>query len=123
MRSETINSDNLAEVEWADDFFKFCDFVGFSVDGEVVASDFVCCSFNKIDWYWGLFVGCNFISCNFTDCSFAGASFPGTRFVDCKILNCVFIKNNLGTDCDFSETTVYGCSVENTTGFVPIAKS
>ena len=119
VRSETINSDNLAEVEWDEEYFKYCDFAGFSIEGGLVASDFVGCSFSKIDWYWGLFSGCNFINCNFADCKFAGTNFPDTRFVDCKLANCEFTQDNVGGDCDFSKTTAYGCSVENSMGFPP----
>jgi uncharacterized protein YjbI with pentapeptide repeats len=119
MRSETINSDNLAEIEWDEEYFKYCNFEGFSIDGGQVSSDFVSCSFGNIDWYWGLFSGCNFISCNFADCSFAGTNFPDTRFVDCKLVNCKFTQDNLGGDCDFSKTTAYGCSVESSLGFRP----
>src|ERR1700722_246283 len=55
LRLETINSGNLAEIEWNDGYFKFCDFEGFSIDGGLVAADFVDCSFKGVNWYWGLF--------------------------------------------------------------------
>ena len=115
--SETINAANLAGVNWDEDYFKFCDFEGFSIEGGLVASDFVGCSFSKIDWYWGLFSGCNFIDCSFADCTFAGTNFADTRFVDCKLVNCAFKHDNLGCDCDLSKTIVYGCSAEHTSGF------
>jgi uncharacterized protein YjbI with pentapeptide repeats len=117
VRSETINAANVAGVSWDEDYFKFCDFAGFSIEGGLVASDFVGCSFGKIDWYWGLFSGCNFINCSFADCTFAGTNFADTRFVDCKLVNCEFKHDNLGCDCDLSKTIVYGYSAENTRGF------
>jgi uncharacterized protein YjbI with pentapeptide repeats len=63
-------------------YFKFCNFEEFSIEGGQVSSDFHGCSFNKIDWYWSLFSGCNFIGCSFANCTFAGTNFPDTRFVD-----------------------------------------
>jgi uncharacterized protein YjbI with pentapeptide repeats len=119
VRSETINSENLTDIEWDEGYFKFCNFEGFSIEGGQVSSDFVGCSFKNIDCYWSLFSGCNFISCNFADCAFAGTSFPDTRFVDCKLVNCKFTQDNLGGDCDFSKTIAYGCSVESSLGFGP----
>lgn len=119
MQAETINSDNLAGVDWDENYFKFCTFENFSIEGGLVAADFNQCSFNKIDWYWGLFSSCNFIDCTFANCTFAGTNFADTRFVDCKISDCVFKKDNLGGECDLSETTSYGCSVENSQGFHP----
>jgi len=117
VRSETIISNNLAEMEWDEGYFKFCNFEWFSIEGKQVSSDFNSCSFKKIDWYWGLFSGCNFIGRSFIDCTFAGTNFPDTRFIDCKLVNCTFIQDNLGGECDFSKTTAYGCSVEKSTGF------
>ncbi len=119
VRAETINSDNLAGVEWDENYFKFCDFEDFYIEGGLVASDFNWCSFSKIEWYSGLFSGCNFIYCTFVDCTFAGTNFADTRFVDCTFLNCNFKKDNLGGDCDLSNTVVYGCSVKNSVGFQP----
>jgi len=116
-RSETITSNNLAEMEWDEGYFKFCTFEGFSIEGKQVSSDFNSCSFKRVDWYWGLFSGCNFIGCSFIDCTFAGTNFPDTRFIDCKLVNCRFIQDNLGGECDFSKTTAEGCSVEKCTGF------
>jgi uncharacterized protein YjbI with pentapeptide repeats len=119
VRSETISSNNLAEMEWDEGYFKFCNFEGFSIEGGLVSSDFHACSFKKIDWYWGLFSGCNFIGCSFADCTFAGTSFPDSRFIDCELVNCKFIQDNLGGECDFSKTKAYGCSMENSPGFRP----
>ncbi len=119
MRAETINSDNLAGLEWDENYFKFCTFADFYSDIGLISSDFNWCSFTKVEWYWGLFTGCNFIYCSFTDCTFAGTSFGDSRFVDCTFVDCTFKKDNLGGDCKFSDTTVYGCSFKDTVGFKP----
>lgn len=119
MRSETINSENITDIEWDEGYFKFCAFEGLSVEGELVSSDFVDCSFKDINWYWGLFSGSNFIGCQFTECVFAGTGFPKTRFVDCRLVNCKFIQGNLGGGCDLSKTIIYGCSFENCLGPEP----
>jgi uncharacterized protein YjbI with pentapeptide repeats len=121
VRAETITSDNLAGVEWDENYFKFCNFADFYIEGRLISSDFNWCSFSKIEWYWGLFTGCNFIYCTFTDCTFAGTSFGDSRFVDCTLVDCTFKKDNLGGDCDFSGAIVYGCSVKNSMGFHPDA--
>ena len=118
VRSETITSDNHDEIEWDESYFKFCNFEEFSESG-LVCSDFHTCSFKKIDWYWSLFSGCNFINCSFVDCTFAGTSFPDSRFIDCELVNCKFIQDNLGGECDFSNSWAYGCSIENSPGFRP----
>ncbi len=119
IRSETITSKNLAGVEWDEGYFKFCNFEGLSIEGGLVSSDFHGCTFKEIDWYWGLFSDCNLIDCNFVDCTFAGTNFPGTKFINCKLVNCKFIQDNLGVECGFSETSSCGCSVENSSGFIP----
>jgi uncharacterized protein YjbI with pentapeptide repeats len=119
VRSETINSNNVADIEWDGEYFKFCSFEGLSIDGQVVTSDFVGCSFKNIAWYWGLFSHSNFIKCKFANCAFAGTAFPDCRFVDCNLVDCRFIKDDLGCDCDFSKTIAYGCSIESSLGFGP----
>lgn len=119
MVAETINSDNLAEVEWDENYFKFCSFADFYSDVTLISSDFNWCSFNRVEWYGGLFTGCNFIYCTFEACSFAGTSFGDSRFVDCTFVDCTFKKDNLASDCNFSDATIYGCSIKNTVGFKP----
>jgi uncharacterized protein YjbI with pentapeptide repeats len=117
--SETITSDNHNEMEWNESYFKYCNFEKFSEEAGFVSSDFHACSFKKVDWYWNLFSGCNFINCSFVDCTFAGTSFPECRFIDCELVNCKFIQNNLGGECNFSNSWAHGCSVENSPGFLP----
>jgi hypothetical protein len=60
MRSETVRKEDLSKVEWDDSYFKYCEFDDFYLEGNIACSDFVSCSFNKIDWYWGFFSGANF---------------------------------------------------------------
>lgn len=119
MQSETINSHIVAAIDWDEGYFKFCKVEGLSIGGQQVTSGFVGCSFKNIDWYWGLFSGCNFINCNFADCVFAVTGFADSRFVDCKLVNCRFSQDQLGGDCDFSKRIEYGCSIESSLGFGP----
>ena len=123
VRSEKINSPTFTDIDWDEGYFKFCEFEGLSIEGRLVSSDFVSCSFKNIDWYWSLFSGCNFINCDFADCAFAGTGFPDSRFVDCKLVNCRFTQDDLGGDCDFSKTIAYGCSVESSLGFGPFSST
>jgi uncharacterized protein YjbI with pentapeptide repeats len=117
MRTEAIDKENLALVEWDENYFKYCDFADFSMEGGLICSDFVSCSFNNVDWYWGLFSGTNFVSCRFTDCVFRGSTFADSRFVECKFANCRFIKDNLDRGCVFTRTTAFGCMVDGGEGF------
>jgi uncharacterized protein YjbI with pentapeptide repeats len=119
MRSATISTENVQNTLWDENYFKFCDFDGFSTEGGFVCSDFVSCSFRNVDWYWGLFSGSNFIACQFADCIFRGVSFPDSRFIECKLTNCRFVKDNLNGECDFSKTVAYGCVIEGGEGFKP----
>jgi len=117
MRSETVGKDNLDSVAWDENYFKFCDFENFSVEGESVCSDFVQCSFTNVDWYWGFFSDANFVNCRFKACVFRGSSFRGTKFVECTLTDCRFVKDNLDGDCDFSEAIAYGCTIDAGEGF------
>lgn len=117
MRSVTVSKENVAVIDWDENYFKFCDFENCSVEGGTVCSDFVDCSFNDVDWYWGLFSASNFVKCLFKDCVFRGSSFPDSRFVECTLTNCRFVKDNLDGDCDFSRTVAYSCSIDGGEGF------
>lgn len=119
MRSAIVHKENCSAIEWDEEYFKYCEFDGFSIEGGTISSDFIGCSFRAVDWYWELFTQSNFIGCRFNDCTFAGAAFPDTRFVDCSFVNCRFIKDNLDSECDFTKTVAYGCSFENSPGFSP----
>jgi uncharacterized protein YjbI with pentapeptide repeats len=116
MRSEAITSENVASIDWDEGYFKYCDFENFAIEGKVVDSEFVGCTFKGIDWYMGLFTHSNFINCKILDSQFSGTSFPDTRFVDCEFVNCQFKEDNIGRACDFSKTIAYGCTIENCAG-------
>jgi len=118
MRSEEITPDNVAGLEWDEEHFKYCTFSGLNMDGHVICSDFVGCTFENIYWYWGLFTASNFIDCQFNECTFAGTNFPDSRFIACKLTNCKFLADNLAArPCEFDNAVAYGCSVVNCPGF------
>jgi uncharacterized protein YjbI with pentapeptide repeats len=117
MQSVLVNKENFAAIDWDENHFKYCEFKTFSVEGGLVCSDFVSCSFRDVEWYWTSFSGSNFIDCQFKDCVFRGTTFPDSRFVECRLAHCRFIKDNLGGDCGFSNTVAYKCSVERCEGF------
>jgi uncharacterized protein YjbI with pentapeptide repeats len=117
MHSATIGKGNLEGTAWDGNYFKFCTFDEFSQEGGVIGSDFLSCSFRKIDWYWGLFTSANFIDCEFVDCVFRGSTFADTRFVECRLTNCRFICDNLDAGCTFPGTVAYGCSLTGGEGF------
>jgi uncharacterized protein YjbI with pentapeptide repeats len=117
MRSLAVGKENLDMIEWDENYFKFCDFENISIEGGVIGSDFIDCSFKNVDWYWGLFSGANFVNCLFNDCVFRGSAFPDGKFVECSLVNCRFIQDNLTADCDFSRTIAYRCSTNNGEGF------
>jgi len=119
MRSETVRKEDLSRVEWDDSYFKYCEFDEFDLEGNIACSDFVSCTFNKIDWYWGFFSGANFIRCRFVDCVFRGCSFGDARFVDCELTRCQFVNDNLGGACNFDGAAAYGCTLLETAGFDP----
>jgi uncharacterized protein YjbI with pentapeptide repeats len=119
VRSQAITPKNVASVEWSDAYFKLCAFSGFAMEGQYVSSDFVDCSFQDLDWYWGLFTHSNFVGCRFQDCTFAGTGFPDTRFIDCRFTNCSFVKDEFGRECDLTKTLDYGCKLSDTNGFHP----
>jgi uncharacterized protein YjbI with pentapeptide repeats len=117
MRSETVGVDNFATIDWEENYFKFCEFENLSVEGKHISSDFVSCSFVKMEWYWGLFNCANFVNCLFTDCVFRGTAFPDCKFVECTLTNCRFVKDNLAANCDFSRAIAYGCTINGGEGF------
>jgi uncharacterized protein YjbI with pentapeptide repeats len=117
MESEIIKQHNLSSVTWDEQYFKFCEFDGFSIEGETVSSDFNSCRFKDLDWYWGLFTLANFINCKFVNCTFRGTSFTDSRFIECEFTNCQFVKDNLNGECNFSGAVAYGCKIENCNGF------
>lgn len=119
MQGLVVDTENLRSVDWEADCFKYCEFVGIAPEGGHITADFTDCTFQDVDWYWGLFNIVNFCGCRFVDCTFRGTSFSGCRFVECELLDCRFTKDNLNAECSFDETTAYGCHVSHTEGFAP----
>lgn len=117
MLSLTINAQNLATVEWDDEYFKYCEFLGFSFEGGIVSSDFAVCTFKNLDWYWGLFNMVNFVDCTFLNCVFQGTIFSDCKFIQCSLQNCHFVQDNLGGDCSFEGSVAYDCDVDDDRGF------
>ena len=120
MQSLAINKQNVQTVNWEEDCFKYCEFVGISPEGEHITADFNRCTFKDIDWYWGLFNIVNFIDCKFINCVFRGTSFADCKFVGCELVDCRFTKDNLNGDCRFDSTVSYSCKISNCEGFVPV---
>ena len=117
MRSETIHQNDLSSIEWSDNYFKYCAFSDLIMEGGEISSDFVSCTFERLDFYWSLFTNANFIGCQFIDCVFRGSAFADTRFVDCRLVECLFTKDNLNADCRFSACVAFGCAIEGGKGF------
>lgn len=118
-QAETINAENFTSIDLVENYFKFAAFEDVSPEGGLIASDFTTCTFQRIDWYWGLFSSCNFIQCQFKDCVFRGTNFADSRFIECAFTNCQFVKDNLGGECTLEESIAYACKVENCLGFNP----
>ena len=117
MNGVTIDADNVKSANWEEEYYKYCYFQTFSIEGEHVDSDFIDCTFNGIEWYWGIFNIVNFINCKFSNCVFRGTAFPDCRFVECSLTNCQFVKDNLNGDCSFENAKAYECKVSNCVGF------
>ncbi len=117
MQSEVITPENFSTIEWADNYFQYCNFEGLSPHGDMITSDFSNCSFKEIDWYSCLFNICNFIQCRFENCSFRGTAFPSCRFVECAFVHCQFLKDNMNRGCSFECAIAYACMVEDCVGF------
>lgn len=113
----TINNENLKNISWENNFFKYAEIQNISIEGGQIDSDFVSCTFQNCDWYWGMFNIVNFIDCKFTNCTFRGASFYDCKFVECEFDGCNFIKDNLNSDCVFENTKAYNCTQKNCIGF------
>ena len=115
--STTVTQENLDQIDWDENYFKWCHFEDFSIEGKVITSVFMGCSFTNLDWYWGLFSYCNFLNCEFKNCVFRGTAFPYTKFVECTLTNCRFVKDNMAHDCEFEGAIAYGCTIDGGEGF------
>jgi len=116
-QSLEVNQQNLASINWENEYYKYCQFVDISPEGGHIDADFASCTFTNVDWYWGIFNIVNFVECIFVNCVFMGTSFPDCKFIECEFNNCQFVKDNLGGDCDFDGAVAYNCKVLNTVGF------
>jgi len=99
-----------------DNVFRYCEFLRFSIEGGHVDGAFIGCTFEGLDWYWGLFNCCLFVRARFTKCIFRGTSFSDCRFVDCEFLDCQFLEDNLGKGCTAEGPRVYGSTVKRCKG-------
>jgi uncharacterized protein YjbI with pentapeptide repeats len=117
MNGLKITENNLQSINWDADYFKCCEFEGFSLDGATIEADFGCCGFRDIDLYWTIFLISTFVDCEFDNCIFRGVGFGGCKFVECSFRNCQFIQDNLGGDCGFGDATAYNCKISNCVGF------
>ena len=87
--------------------FRYCAFQGFSVEGGHVDGLFYGCTFEGLEWYWGLFNGCVFVQSKFKSCTFRGTAFPDCRFVECEFIECRFLGDNLGGGCSAEGAAAY----------------
>lgn len=117
--SETFAASKEVSSAFAvsDEIFRYCTFESASIDGGGSDGVFLSCTFQDLDWYWGLFNMALFVGCKFERCTFRGASFSGCRFVECSFSDCRFLPDNVGGLCTATDTNVYGCTFQNCEGF------
>lgn len=96
-------------TSWADHIFRYCEFANILTEGADVDSAFLSCTIENCEWYWGLFNMAVFVDVKFNKCVFRGTAFSGSKFIDCVFTECVFLKDNLHSDCSFSDVAWYGC--------------
>jgi uncharacterized protein YjbI with pentapeptide repeats len=107
---ETFYDANDLMPRLEDSLFRYSGLTEFSIEGGHVTSVFLTATFERLDWYWGLFNLCLFADCRFEGCTFRGTAFAGSRFVDCAFVDCRFVRDNLGGECRFDEVKWYGCA-------------
>jgi len=96
--------------------FRYCTFSGFAIEGQHIDAVFIGCTFQGLDWYWGLFNSCLFVGCKFHDSVSRGTLFPDAKFVECEFSHCQFVKDNLNGDCTAERAKWYGCTVQECQG-------
>jgi uncharacterized protein YjbI with pentapeptide repeats len=86
--------------------FVSCNFRNFTNEGAEIASIFVNCLFDEVDWYWCIGHSPKFINCTFKQCDLRG-SFYDASFVCCRFEDCSTGDNELGgmTRWEGSEAT------------------
>ncbi len=97
-------------VRWSDHVFRYCQFSGIKTDGGDVDSVFIACTFQRCEWYWGLFNCALFVNVKFENCTFRGTGFAGSKFVECEFIDCIFVEDNLNSPCSFDDIAWYGCT-------------
>jgi uncharacterized protein YjbI with pentapeptide repeats len=109
MKEKEIHQNHIKDIIWNEEYFKFCYFKDISIEGEHIDSDFIDCTFERLDSYWGLYNLSNFIDCIFIECCFRGCSFPDSKFINCKFEQCHFLKDNMDSECTFNRTQFINC--------------
>jgi uncharacterized protein YjbI with pentapeptide repeats len=121
MHHESVTFATSKEVKKAlaasNEIFRYCHFESAELEGGESDGVFLNCTFQDLEWYWGLFNLALFVECKFERCTFRGTSFTGCRFVECSFDECRFLPDNLGGLCSASETNVYASTAENCEGF------
>lgn len=114
--SQQFDTKFVKPAGWSDHVFRYCDFTHLNSEGGDIDSIFVGCTFEKCEWYWGLFNLAVFVGVSFTNCTFRGTAFSGSKFIECVFTDCEFIKDNLNSDCSFKDIAWYGCTQSNCGG-------
>ncbi len=102
--------------DWSDNVFQFCQFRHMDLEGALVDSIFVGCTFEECEWYCSLFTCAVLVNVKFEKCKFRGTSFGSCKFVECEFHDCEFIKDNLNGDCSFNDVQWYNCIQKNCRG-------
>jgi len=103
--------------------FRYCTFSTFEIAGQHICAVFIGCTFQDLDWYWGLFNSCLFVESEFHSSVFRGTLFPNTKFVDCEFAYCRFVKDNLNGDCSAEQAKWYGCTFQECEGIDALIQS
>ncbi|WP_425493841.1 pentapeptide repeat-containing protein [Dyella silvatica] len=116
IQSEIFEKDLPRHISWEELTFRFCEFRGFDMEGGCITSNFIDCTFEDCELYWGFFNGVALVGVSFRNCIFRGSFFSGCRLVECTFDNCLFTKDNLDGDCRFDNSRWYGCKQSGTEG-------
>ena len=103
-----------------DAVYRYCTFADAELEGVHCDGVFIACTFEYIDWYWGLFNTAIFVNCVWQRCAFRGTSFAGCRIVDSRFENCRFLRDNLQAPCSADDTHIYGSQAMQCEGFATL---
>lgn len=117
MKETIYDKNDVYNINWEEDCFKYCEFKDISLEGEHITADFSSCTFQNVELYWGIFNIVNFVDCKFINCVFKGTSFSDCKFVECELSHCYFIKDNINGDCTFERTISYNSKLKSCKGF------